>query len=128
MAKKKDLDLLERKKRKLDPGIIEPKLDIRSKYQHTLLTTEQRFLKSLYEGDMKPAQKILCVERHQRTDVGYLRTDTPACKWGQTREDATTCGDCPFGIKLLEFVPKNDAKTVLKQLEREQDDKDKIYF
>lgn len=125
MAKKKELEY---KKRKLSTGIIDPKLDIRLNDQHTLLTTEQRFLKALYEGDMKPTQKVLCVERHQRINVAYLRTDTPACKWGRTRESATTCGDCPFGIKLMEFMPKYDAKAILKKLKREQEDNEKIYY
>ena len=128
MVKKEGIDPLKPKKRKLGTETIDIESGIISNDKHALLTTEQRYLRALYEGEMKPVQKVLCVERHQSTNVGYLRTDTPACKWGRTRDDAATCGDCSFGTKLLEFVPKNDARTVLKQLKREQDDKEKIYF
>lgn len=121
MGKKEEKGLLEPKKRKLDAGTIDLELDTISSEQVGLLTTEQHLLKDLFEGDMKPSQTVFCVERHQRTKVGYLRTDTPACKWGRNREDATTCGDCPFGVKLMEFVPTNDAKATLRKLRREQD-------
>ena len=127
MVKNDENDILKPKKRQLNTGATDLKLDIIPSEQIDLLTTEQRLLKGLYKGDMKPAQSVLCIERHQRTKVGYLRLDTQACKWGRTRENATTCGDCPFGVKLIEFVPANDARTALRKLRREQDVTKNIY-
>ncbi|GAG07534.1 unnamed protein product, partial [marine sediment metagenome] len=94
MVKKEEMAPLKPKKRKLSSGTVDVESDIISNDQHAILTTEQRYLRALYEGEMKPAQRVLCVERHQRINVGYLRTDTPACEWGRTRDNATTCGDC----------------------------------
>lgn len=127
MVKKEDTGLLERKKQKLDTEILDLQLEVIPSAQDALLTTEQSLLKKLYEGDMKPVQEVLCVERHQRTKVDYLRADTPACKWGRIRENANTCGDCPFGVKLMGVIPRNDTKTVLRHLKREQDYDKKMF-
>ena len=46
--------------------------------------------------------KIICIEKHQRKNQLCLTRDTKACEWGQKRENAKTCGDCFFGLKLVE--------------------------
>jgi len=127
MVKKEDIKLSERKKQKLDTEILDLQLEVIPSAQEALLTTEQSLLMELYEGEMKPVQEILCVERHQRTKVDYLHADTPACEWGRIRENANTCGDCPFGVKLMGVVPKNDTKTVLRHLKRDQEYNKKMF-
>jgi len=127
MVKKEDIKLSERKKQKLDTEILDLQLEVIPSAQEALLTTEQSLLMELYEGEMKPVQEILCVERHQRTKVDYLHADTPACEWGRIRENANTCGDCPFGVKLMGVAPKNDTKTVLRHLKRDQEYNKKMF-
>lgn len=91
------------------------------------LSTEKQLCNELFESDLRSTQKVLCVERHQRTKVGYLSVDTKACQWGRDRENATSCGDCPFGVKLFEYGLKNDTGSTLKKLKHIQNETNKIF-
>jgi len=62
---------------------------------------------------VKFIEKIMCVERHQRTKVDLLDKDTPACEWGQKRKKAITCGECAFGVKIAEPAAKYDFNEVV---------------
>jgi hypothetical protein len=124
---KKDNETLETKKKRFDTDALGTELNIITSRDIKPLTTENRLMKELFECEMKPALSILCVERHQRTKVGYLTPESKACTWGEIRENATNCGDCPFGVKLMEYVPKNNTKEILRNLRREQDDAKVIY-
>jgi len=92
-----------------------------------LLSTEQRLLGELHGAELKPVMAVMCVERHQRTLVDYLDTETEACEWGRSREGATCCGDCPFGVKLSEPAPTKDTAVVLKDLKRERAETEKMF-
>jgi len=72
-------------------------------------------LRKLFAGNMVFAGTIFCVERHQRSKVGYLSCATKACEWGQERDNASTCGDCCFGVKLQEFKPAYDPREVINE-------------
>jgi len=77
-------------------------------------------LQNLYEGNMVFNGQILCLERHQRSKVGYLSCDTKACVWGEKRDDASTCGDCGFAVKLKEFKPTYNPREVIREIEAEK--------
>lgn len=70
-------------------------------------------LKKLYETKM--TVKVMCVERHQRSKVGYLPKDAPACKWGHKRGGvkASTCSECDFAVRVAEPAPKHRPADVL---------------
>jgi hypothetical protein len=65
---------------------------------------------------VKFIERIMCVERHQRTKVDFLDKDTPACEWGQKRKKATTCGECAFGVKIAEPTAKYDFNEGIKEI------------
>ena len=56
-------------------------------------------------GNMMNSGKVKCVEKHQRANPSYFSKNRSACKWGRKNVNVQTCGDCPFGIQLLQITP-----------------------
>jgi hypothetical protein len=56
-------------------------------------------------GNMIDSGMVKCVEEHQRSNINYFLKDKPACKWGRKDGKIITCGDCSFGIQILENTP-----------------------
>lgn len=83
---------------------------------------EPELLAKLYETVLVESPKIMCVKRHVSSEYGQdplMDKIKKACEYGRER-NATTCGDCPYGVKLLEPRPVYDTHEVLKQLKEEQ--------
>ena len=63
--------------------------------------------------------QVMCVERDVRNEHGrapLMYKTQEACKYDKERDNATTCGNCSFGVKLLEPRQVHDTHGVLRQL------------
>lgn len=87
---------------------------------------QSKLLAKLYETIKVESPKVMCIERHVRSRYGrppLMDKTKKACKYGRERGHATTCGDCPYGMKLLEPRPVHNAHEVLKELKEERERK-----
>ena len=79
----------------------------------TIKLTEKKPLRK--QRIMIDSGKVRCTEEHQQSNPDIFPKDRHACKWGRKNGNVKTCGDCPFGIKILEISPTH--KTYLKNWE-----------
>ena len=87
------------------------------------LGREGGLLAKLYETTQVESNKVMCVEQHVRDKHGkapLMDKTRKACKYGREKGKATTCGNCPYGVKLLEPRSVHDSHEVLKKLKEEQ--------
>jgi hypothetical protein len=76
--------------------------------QNQSLTNNNKEPKKQIIGDRRTLMdsgKVKCVEKHQRANPSYFLKNKLACKWGRKEGNVNTCGNCPFGIQLLEITP-----------------------
>lgn len=77
----------------------------------------------LYETTQVESNQVMCVEQHVKNKHGrapLMDKTRKACKYGREKGNATTCGNCPYGVKLLEPRPVHDSHEVLRKLKKEQ--------
>jgi hypothetical protein len=69
----------------------------------TIQITEKKTFKK--KGIMIDSGKVRCTEEHSQSNPNIYPKNKSACKWGRKIGSIKTCGDCPFGVQLLEVTP-----------------------